>query len=304
MIDEQQKKQSLFLINSSYKEGFLINQILKYTTDRCYIKNYVHICWKTNPFTVIDSSFPFHLLSTCTILSFLVSCHVCRSLDGSWHFDFLVWEPQVVLHLHQWCGWWGRGAHRGVPGRSGWCARGMCCCPEGSSQAGQLSKEEHKVLSLGRSKPRTLWRIPSRELGKALEHLVSTKLNKSLQKVNCALGCVGSIVTSRSRRGSLPAHPSGAHPWAAVSSLGSPGWERQGHTGESQTLRNISFSALNGEWGWPSTRTGCPGRWWSFPPQRCSKAAWMWSWSSRSLLTSAILRFCKAGVGAAVESSY
>ncbi|RMB95571.1 hypothetical protein DUI87_27681 [Hirundo rustica rustica] len=121
-----------------------------------------------------------------------------------------------------------------------------CAAVQGPSQAGQLNKEEHKVLSLQKSKPRTLWRIPSRELGKALGHLVSTKLNKSHEKVNYALGCVGSIVTSRSRRGSLLAHHCGAHPWTAVSSLGFPVQERQGYTGESQTLGNISFSGFNG----------------------------------------------------------
>lgn len=49
---------------------------------------------------------------------------------------------------------------------------------------------------LGRSKPRTLWGAPSREPGKALGHLGGTKLTKSHQKVKCALGRAGSIVTT------------------------------------------------------------------------------------------------------------
>jgi len=27
---------------------------------------------------------------------------------------------------------------------------------------------------------------------------------------------------------------------------------------------------------WSGTRIGCPGRWWSHRPRRCSRSVWMW----------------------------
>lgn len=137
----------------------------------------------------------------------------------------------------------------------------MCCCPEGPSQAGQLNKEEHKVLSLGRNNPRILWGTPSWETGKALGHLVSTKMTKGHQKVNCALGRVGTIVTSRSRRGSLLAQHWGAHPWTLVPSLGLLSVRETETYWRESNIRKHFFSGFDGECGWPSTRTGFPGRW-------------------------------------------
>jgi len=35
---------------------------------------------------------------------------------------------------------------------------------------------------------------------------------------------------------------------------------------------------------WSGTETGCPGRWWSPHPGRCSKSLWIWhfgTWFSR-----------------------
>lgn len=184
----------------------------------------------------------------------------------------------------------------------------MCCCPERLSQAGQLNKEEHKVLSLGRNKPRILWGTPSREPGKALGHLVSTNLTKGHQKVNCALGRVGSIVTSRSRRGSLLAQHCGAYPWTAVSSLGLPSVRETG-TYWSQTLGNISFLDLMVRVTKHHDRL--PREVVEFPSLEMFKSCLdvvlgkkvQMDGFQRSLLTSTILSFSKAGVGAAGESS-
>jgi len=35
-------------------------------------------------------------------------------------------------------------------------------------------------------------------------------------------------------------------------------------------------------WGWPSTATGCPERWWSLHPWRYAKAIWTCSWAAGS----------------------
>lgn len=117
------------------------------------MKNYVHICWKTNSLTVIDSFFPFPLLPTHAILSFSGSAALSV---GPWvGFDTLVSvseSPRLCCISISDVDEGAEGAPGGFghrPGRSGWCARGMCCCPEGPDQAGQLNKEEHKILSLG-----------------------------------------------------------------------------------------------------------------------------------------------------------
>lgn len=46
---------------------------------------------------------------------------------------------------------------------------------------------------------------------------------------------------------------------------------------------SVRTSAITLLWGWLSTATGCPGRFWSLQPHRYSKAIWTRSWTAGSM---------------------